>query len=127
MCADARSCLSELCPGLLPSQLGALMNEAYQAHDGLPPSLFPPDIPTYTGAAAVAGGSVAPARPWVASPVCSAPSRALEATPCRPSSTLQATTTSPTPCPAAASPTLGRPIRVRGETKNVTTVKGGGG
>ncbi|PSC67536.1 ABC transporter (ISS) [Micractinium conductrix] len=29
--------------------LGALMNEAYQAHDGLPPSLFPPDIPTYTG------------------------------------------------------------------------------
>ena len=30
-------------------QIGALMNEAYQAHDGLPPELFPPDIPTYTG------------------------------------------------------------------------------
>ena len=26
-----------------------MMNEAYQAHDGLPPDLFPPDIPTYTG------------------------------------------------------------------------------
>lgn len=25
------------------------MNEAYQAHDGLPPELFPPDVPTYTG------------------------------------------------------------------------------
>lgn len=25
------------------------MNEAYQAHDGLPPDLFPPDIPTWTG------------------------------------------------------------------------------
>ena len=26
-----------------------MMNEAYQAHDGLPPELFPPSIPTYTG------------------------------------------------------------------------------
>ena len=26
-----------------------MMNEAYQAHDGLPPELFPPAIPTYTG------------------------------------------------------------------------------
>lgn len=25
------------------------MNEAYQAHDGLPPELFPSDVPTYTG------------------------------------------------------------------------------
>lgn len=32
-----------------PLQIGALMNEAYQAHDGLPPDLFPADIPTYTG------------------------------------------------------------------------------
>ena len=29
--------------------MGAMMNEAYQAHDGLPPDLFPSDIPTYTG------------------------------------------------------------------------------
>lgn len=32
--------------------VGALMNEAYQAHDGLPPDLFPVNIPTYTGAPA---------------------------------------------------------------------------
>ena len=32
------------------------MNEAYQAHDGLPPDLFPPDIPTYTGTVARLGG-----------------------------------------------------------------------
>ena len=25
------------------------MNEAFQAHDGLPPSLFPPGLPVYTG------------------------------------------------------------------------------
>ena len=31
------------------------MNEAYQAHDGLPPDLFPADIPTYTGTPAGAG------------------------------------------------------------------------
>eukprot|EP00887_Chlorella_sp_A99_P004143 scaffold23.g4143.t1 len=29
--------------------VGALMNEAYQAQEGLPPSLFPPGLPTYTG------------------------------------------------------------------------------
>ncbi|PRW45242.1 ABC transporter (ISS) isoform C [Chlorella sorokiniana] len=29
--------------------VGAMMNEAYQAHDGLPPELFPAGIPTYTG------------------------------------------------------------------------------
>ena len=36
-------------------QVGAMMNEAYQAHDGLPPELFPRHIPTYTGAAALLG------------------------------------------------------------------------
>lgn len=30
-------------------QVGALMNDAFQAQDGLPPSLFPPDIPVFTG------------------------------------------------------------------------------
>lgn len=33
-----------------------MMNEAYQAHDGLPPDLFPPDLPTYTGARAALRG-----------------------------------------------------------------------
>ena len=30
-------------------QLGAMMNESFQAKEGLPPDLFPEDVPTYTG------------------------------------------------------------------------------
>lgn len=30
-------------------QMGAMMNEAFQAKEGLPPGLFPQDVPTYTG------------------------------------------------------------------------------
>ncbi len=30
-------------------QVGAFMNDAYQAHDGVLPSLFPPGLPVYTG------------------------------------------------------------------------------
>ena len=30
-------------------QMGAMMNEAFQAKEGLPPDLFPDSVPTYTG------------------------------------------------------------------------------
>ena len=30
-------------------QQGAMMNEAFQAREGLPPDLFPDAVPTYTG------------------------------------------------------------------------------
>lgn len=30
-------------------QMGAMMNEAFQAKEGLPPDLFPGSVPTYTG------------------------------------------------------------------------------
>lgn len=30
-------------------QMGAMMNEAFQAKEGLPPDLFPDRVPTYTG------------------------------------------------------------------------------
>jgi len=30
-------------------QMGAMMNEFFQAKEGLPPDLFPEDVPTYTG------------------------------------------------------------------------------
>ena len=29
--------------------MGAMMNESFQAKEGLPPDLFPEDVPTYTG------------------------------------------------------------------------------
>lgn len=31
------------------SQIGAFMNENFQAREGLPPSLFPASVPTYMG------------------------------------------------------------------------------
>ena len=34
-----------------------MMNETYQAHDGLPPHLFPSNVPTYTGGSSSGGGS----------------------------------------------------------------------
>lgn len=46
-----------------------MMNEAYQAHDGLPPELFPRHIPTYTGAAALteaAGSGCVCGVAWIA-------------------------------------------------------------
>ena len=30
-------------------QMGAMMNESFQAKEGLPPDLFPEGVPTYTG------------------------------------------------------------------------------
>ena len=29
--------------------MGAMMNESFQAKEGLPPDLFPDGVPTYTG------------------------------------------------------------------------------
>ena len=33
----------------VPMQIGAFMNETFQAREGLPPSLFPASVPTYMG------------------------------------------------------------------------------
>ena len=33
----------------IPMQIGAFMNETFQAREGLPPSLFPASVPTYMG------------------------------------------------------------------------------
>ncbi len=34
---------------ILCMQMGAMMNESFQAKEGLPPDLFPEGVPTYTG------------------------------------------------------------------------------
>ncbi len=48
-CAPGPSIVRQLSRHLWRVQQGAMMNEAFQAREGLPPDLFPDTIPTYTG------------------------------------------------------------------------------